>query len=174
MHIAVNLSPMQFSNRAVEADVESALAASGLDAQRLELEITETVLLNDSANTLATLHRLKGLGARIAMDDFGSGYSSLSYLQRFPFDKVKIDRAFTEALERSRKTRAIVRAVINLCAELRMVTIAEGVETAEQYEALKRKGCDQVQGYLFGRPMPAEDALRLIEREGERVLHQAA
>jgi diguanylate cyclase (GGDEF)-like protein/PAS domain S-box-containing protein len=168
MTVAVNLSPMQFLNAALEADVKAALEASGLPARQLELEITESVLLSDSATTMATLHRLKSLGAHIAMDDFGSGYSSLSYLQRFPFDKVKIDRAFTEALGASPKTRAIVRAIINLCAELQMVTIAEGVETVEQFDALKRKGCNEVQGYLFGAPTAAADALLLIERERGR------
>jgi len=174
MRVAVNLSPMQFGSGALEADVQAALEASGLPAERLELEITESVLLSDSATTLATLHRLRSLGAHIAMDDFGSGYSSLSYLQRFPFDKVKIDRAFTEAIGASPKTRAIVRAIINLCAELQMVTIAEGVETVEQYDALKRKGCNEAQGYLFGAPTAAADALRLIERERDQGLHRAA
>jgi len=172
MTVAVNLSPIQFLNADLEADVKTALEASGLPARQLELEITETVLLSDSPSTLATLLRLKSLGAHIAMDDFGSGYSSLSYLQRFPFDKVKIDRTFTEALCGSHKTRAIVRATINLCAQLQMVTIAEGVETVEQYDALKRKGCNQAQGFLFGAPTAAADALQLIERE--RSQRQAA
>jgi EAL domain-containing protein (putative c-di-GMP-specific phosphodiesterase class I) len=152
----------------------AALAESGLSAERLELEITESVLLSDSATTLATLHKLKSLGASIAMDDFGSGYSSLNYLQRFPFDKVKIDRVFTEALASSGKTRAIVRAIIELCGALNMATVSEGVETAEQYGILKGKGCDEAQGYLFGAAMPAAYTAELIERERKSGLSWAA
>ncbi len=153
--IAVNLSPAQFASRSLVDAVTGALCQSGLEAARLELEITETVMLRDTEETLATLHRLKSLGVRIAMDDFGTGYSSLSYLQRFPFDKVKIDRCFIEQLGVSRQSEPIVRAVVSLCDGLEMVTTAEGVETADQLCRLAAAGCQQAQGYLFSKPRPA-------------------
>ncbi|MBB5695293.1 bifunctional diguanylate cyclase/phosphodiesterase [Muricoccus pecuniae] len=162
--VAVNLSPTQFTSRGLVDAVVSALELSGLEPSRLELEITETVMLKDTEATLATLHRLKALGVRIAMDDFGTGYSSLSYLQRFPFDKVKIDRSFTSGLELSRQSNAIVRAVTDLCAGLDMTTTAEGVETEEQLRALRREGCQEAQGYLFSRPCPAGEIRGVLER----------
>ena len=162
--VAVNLSPAQFASRRLVDAVSAALEVSGLDPGRLELEITEAVMLQDTEATLATLHRLKALGVRIAMDDFGTGYSSLSYLQRFPFDKVKIDRSFTRGLDLSRQSNAIVRAVTDLCAGLGMITTAEGVETAEQFGALQRKGCDEAQGYLFSKPCPAAEIPPLLDR----------
>ncbi|MDO9711855.1 bifunctional diguanylate cyclase/phosphodiesterase [Paracraurococcus lichenis] len=162
--VAVNLSPVQFASRGLVDAVAAALEASGLEAGRLELEITETVMLQDTEATLATLHRLKALGVRIAMDDFGTGYSSLGYLQRFPFDKVKIDRSFTRGLEQSRQSNAIVRAVTDLCAGLEMTTTAEGVETEEQFAALLRKGCQEAQGYLFSKPRPAAEVPGLLDR----------
>ncbi len=174
LRIAVNLSPPQFATGGLEADVAAALGESGLPAERLEFEITETVLLHDSPATLATLQKLKSLGVRIAMDDFGSGYSSLGYLQRFPFDKVKIDRAFTQALGASKRSRAIVQAILDLCAGLQITTTCEGVETAEQREFLKSRGCDEAQGYLFGAPMPASEAARLLERQSQSGWGQAA
>ncbi|TDG02503.1 EAL domain-containing protein, partial [Paracraurococcus ruber] len=112
---------------------------------------------------------LKALGVRIAMDDFGTGYSSLSYLQRFPFDKVKIDRCFTRELERSRQSKAIVRAVTELCSGLDMTTTAEGVETEEQFAALARKGCAEAQGYLFSKPRPAREIPEMLGRLAERA-----
>ena len=142
----------------------AALQHSGLDPRRLELEITESALLNDTEANLATLHRLKTLGVSIAMDDFGTGYSSLSYLQRFPFDKVKIDRAFIANLGHSRKSAAIVGAVIELCTSLDMRSMAEGVETASQLAALARIGCTEAQGYYFSRPCPAAEIPALVER----------
>ncbi|MDO9709092.1 bifunctional diguanylate cyclase/phosphodiesterase [Paracraurococcus lichenis] len=162
--VAVNLSPAQFASRGLVDAVAAALEVSGLEAGRLELEITETVMLQDTEATLATLHRLKALGVRIAMDDFGTGYSSLSYLQRFPFDKVKIDRSFTRELDKSRQSNAIVRAVTDLCLGLDMTTTAEGVETEEQFGALLRKGCQEAQGYLFSRPCPAGEVPGLLDR----------
>ncbi len=165
--IAVNLSPAQFASRSLVQAVADALRRSGLAASRLELEITETVMLQDTEETLATLHRLKALGVRIAMDDFGTGYSSLSYLQRFPFDKVKIDRCFTQKLGVSRESEPIVRAVVSLCAGLEMVTTAEGVETEDQLARLAAAGCREAQGFLFSRPQPAceiEEMIRRIEQ----------
>ncbi|WP_200845144.1 bifunctional diguanylate cyclase/phosphodiesterase [Roseomonas sp. 18066] len=163
--VAVNLSPAQFASRGLVEAVEAALRQSGLAPARLELEITETVMLQDSQQTLETLHRLKALGLRIAMDDFGTGYSSLSYLQRFPFDKVKIDRSFTCELGQSRQSDAIVQAVTDLCAGLDMVTTAEGVETENQLLTLFQQGCHEAQGFLFSRPQPAAsvpEMLRLL------------
>ncbi|MDO9713381.1 bifunctional diguanylate cyclase/phosphodiesterase [Paracraurococcus lichenis] len=164
--VAVNLSPAQFASRGLVDAVAAALEQSGLDPARLELEITETVMLQDTETTLATLHRLKALGVRIAMDDFGTGYSSLSYLQRFPFDKVKIDRCFTRELDKSHQSNAIVRAVTDLCAALGMTTTAEGVETEAQLEALRRKGCCEAQGYLFSEPQPASRVPALLDQLG--------
>ncbi len=162
--IAVNLSPAQFASRSLVDAVAGALRRSGLSAARLELEITETVMLQDTEETLATLHRLKSLGVRIAMDDFGTGYSSLSYLQRFPFDKVKIDRCFIQQLGVSRQSEPIVRAVVSLCVGLDMVTTAEGVETEEQLSRLAEAGCQEAQGYLFSKPRPAAEIAEIIER----------
>lgn len=162
--VAVNLSPAQFASRGLVDAVAVALEQSGLAPGRLELEITETVMLQNTEATLATLHRLKELGVRIAMDDFGTGYSSLSYLQRFPFDKVKIDRSFTSGLGASRESEAIVRAVTDLCVGLDMTTTAEGVETEAQLHALQLRGCQEAQGYLFSKPLPASDIIELISR----------
>ncbi|WP_426959559.1 sensor domain-containing protein [Muricoccus radiodurans] len=162
--VAVNLSPVQLGSRRLVDVVRDALRVSGLDPARLELEITETAMLDDTESTLAVLHGLKALGVRIAMDDFGSGYSSLSTLQRFPFDKVKIDRSFIRDLGRSPKSNAIVRAVTGLCEGLTMTTTAEGVETEEQLQLLSRKGCEQAQGYLFSRPLPADQVPGLLTR----------
>jgi diguanylate cyclase (GGDEF)-like protein/PAS domain S-box-containing protein len=162
--IAVNLSPVQFSSRGLVDTVERALRESGLDPRRLELEITETVMLRDTEATLSTLHRLKALGVRIAMDDFGTGYSSLSYLQRFPFDKVKIDRCFTRDLGHTQQSGAIIRAVAGMCQGLDMRTTAEGVETEEQFRALAQKGCIEAQGYLFSHPRPAAEISAMLAR----------
>ncbi|WP_211314150.1 putative bifunctional diguanylate cyclase/phosphodiesterase [Humitalea rosea] len=162
--IAVNLSPLQFMDGDPVRDVELALAASGLPAERLELEITESVLLQDNETTLSSLHRLHAMGVRISMDDFGTGYSSLSYLRRFPFDKIKIDRSFVHALAQDTGSIAIVRAVIGLGKALGMDVLAEGVETAEQLRILKLEGCDELQGYLFSRPQPVQDVAEMIAR----------
>ncbi len=162
--IAVNLSPAQFASRSLVDAVSEALRLSGLDAARLELEITETVMLRDTKETLATLHRLKALGVRIAMDDFGTGYSSLNYLQRFPFDKVKIDRCFTQQLGVSRQSEPIVRAVVGLCVGLEMLTTAEGVETPDQLTRLAEAGCQEAQGFLFSKPRPAGEIAEIVRR----------
>ena len=144
--------------------VISALASSGLPPHRLELEITESVLLQDSESTLTTLHQLRALGVRIAMDDFGTGYSSLSYLRSFPFDKIKIDQSFVRDMSGKEDSIAIVRAVAGLGKNLGMATTAEGVETQEQLRYLRQEGCTEVQGYLFSRPMPARNIRHLLER----------
>jgi diguanylate cyclase (GGDEF)-like protein len=160
--VAVNLSPVQFSARNLVEVVSHALALSGLAPNRLELEITESLLLQDNGEVLETLHRLRLLGVRIAMDDFGTGYSSLSYLQRFPFDKIKIDQAFIRQLTEKADSVAIVRAVIGLGRSLGMAILAEGVETSEQLAILQTEGCWDVQGFLFARPGPASAAVTLM------------
>ncbi len=144
--------------------VETALAAAGLPGHRLELEITESALLNNEKATLATLHKLRAMGVRIAMDDFGTGYSSLSQLRSFPFDKVKIDRSFVADLATSDQSSAIVRAITALGNSLGMTTIAEGVETEAQAAALVQDGCSNVQGFLISRPVPPGEVGGLIER----------
>jgi diguanylate cyclase (GGDEF)-like protein/PAS domain S-box-containing protein len=164
LQIAVNLSPAQFMHGDVVSLVHSILLETGLSPGRLELEITEGVLIEDFDRGLALLRRLKGLGVRISMDDFGSGYSSLSYLQAFPFDKIKIDRAFVMNLGRNPQSAAIVRAVIGLGHGLEMSIVAEGVETQEQLSFLAEAGCDSVQGYFIGKPFPIDQYDALVGR----------
>ncbi|WP_439408170.1 EAL and GGDEF domain-containing protein [Bradyrhizobium sp. DASA03076] len=164
MQVAVNLSPAQFMHGGVVGLVHSILIETGLAPGRLELEITEGVLIEDFDRGLALLRRLKALGVRISMDDFGSGYSSLSYLQAFPFDKIKIDRAFIMNLGRNPQSAAIVRAVIDLGHGLEMSIIAEGVETLDQLAFLAKEGCDGVQGYLLGKPLPIGKYADLVGR----------
>ncbi len=155
--VAVNLSVAQFRSGDVADLVERVLQESGLDPSRLELEITETLLLNNTERALAMLNRLHGLGVAIALDDFGTGYSSLSYLSRFPFDKIKIDRSFVQRLNEDANTMAIVQAIITLGRSLNVSILAEGVETHEQAAILRNAGCHQVQGFLFGRPKETVD-----------------
>ncbi|MEW6638857.1 MAG: EAL domain-containing protein [Pseudomonadota bacterium] len=155
--VAVNLSPVQFTNTDLVETVIAALEGAGLPAERLELEITESLLLNDSETTFATLRRLRGLGVRISIDDFGTGYSCLSYLRRFPFDKIKIDRSFVQDLDEREDAMAIVRAVTGLGRSLGITTTAEGVETRSQLDLLRAEGCTEVQGYLFSPPRPASE-----------------
>ncbi|MBR0698013.1 EAL domain-containing protein [Bradyrhizobium lablabi] len=162
LQVAVNLSPAQFTHGDLVGLVHSILLDTGLAPDRLELEITEGVLIEDFDRGLALLRRLKALGVRISMDDFGSGYSSLSYLQAFPFDKIKIDRTFVINLGRNPQSAAIVRAVIDLGHGLEMSIVAEGVETEEQLGFLSEEGCDAVQGYLIGRPAPIGQYAALV------------
>ncbi|WP_314962085.1 EAL domain-containing protein [Bradyrhizobium cosmicum] len=167
--VAVNLSPIQFKGPNLIASVTEALATSGLAACRLELEITESVLLQNSEATLTTLHELRAMGVRISLDDFGTGYSSLSYLRSFPFDKIKIDRSFVSELATREDSMAIIRAVTGLGRSLGIVTTAEGVENDAQLELLRREGCTQAQGYLFSKPRPASDVAIMLERPRLRV-----
>ena len=172
--VAVNLSPVQFRAQNLVQMVFAALAASGLAAQRLELEITESVLLQDNAATLATLHQLRSLGVRIAMDDFGTGYSSLSYLRSFPFDKIKIDRRFVSDLsDTAEGSLAILRAVANLGHDLGMTTTAEGVETEEQVNKVRAEGCTEMQGYFFSPPRPMRDIEKMFLASCERGVSAA-
>jgi diguanylate cyclase (GGDEF)-like protein len=164
LKVAVNLSPVQFKNGTVVLDVIAALGASGLSARRLELEITEAVLLRDTEATVATLNNLRDLGVSISMDDFGTGYSSLSYLRKFPFDKIKIDRSFIRDLSEQPDSIAIVRAVAGLGSSLGISTTAEGVETEQQLQWLRDEGCTEVQGFLFSKPVPADEIRLLLQR----------
>ena len=155
--LAVNLSPAQFRHGDLPGMVHAILFETGLSPSRLELEITENVLIDDFARAQSILRRLKTLGVKIAMDDFGTGYSSLSYLQSFPFDKIKVDRSFVSDLETNNNNAAIVRAVITLTKSLKLPVLAEGVETEAQRVILSREGCDQIQGYLIGKPLPIQN-----------------
>jgi diguanylate cyclase (GGDEF)-like protein/PAS domain S-box-containing protein len=159
--VAVNLSPIQFRQPDLAEQILAILAETGLAPQRLELEITEGVLIEDTERTLATLSMLKDAGIRISLDDFGTGFSSLSYLQRFPFDKIKIDRSFIWAMEQNPDSMAIVRAVIALGKSLRITVTAEGVETPRQLAWLQQEHCNQAQGYLLGKPMSRAEIARL-------------
>jgi diguanylate cyclase (GGDEF)-like protein len=154
--VAVNLSPVQFRDRGLALQVVSALAKSGLPAQRLELEVTERLLLEDSDGTLAAMEQLKNLGVGISLDDFGTGYSSLNYLRKFPFQKIKIDQSFIAGLGEERDAQAIIGAVAGLGASLDKTVVAEGIETEEQMKQVKAHGCHEGQGHLFGEPMPAD------------------
>ncbi len=160
--VAVNLSPAHFLSGGVVAAVSAALAEAGLAPGRLEIEITESLMIENSEATLSSLRRLRALGVSISMDDFGTGYSSLGYLRNFRFDKIKIDQSFIRELSCRADSIAIVRAVTGLCTSLGMTTIAEGVETEEQLAALSAEKCTEVQGYLFSRPRPASDVPALL------------
>jgi predicted signal transduction protein with EAL and GGDEF domain len=164
LQVAINLSPVQFQHGDLVGLVHSVLQETGLSPNRLELEITESVLIGDFSSALSILRRLKLLGVRIAMDDFGTGYSSLSYLQSFPFDKIKIDKTFIANLDHNPQSAAIIRAVIGLGHGLELPVLAEGVETKSQLDFLTREACDQVQGYVVGRPLPIEDYADLVGR----------
>jgi diguanylate cyclase (GGDEF)-like protein len=162
--VAVNLSPTQFKSDRLMLDIVSALGVSGLSPKRLELEITETVMLQDTDTTLATLRQIKNLGVAISMDDFGTGYSSLGYLRKFPFDKIKIDQSFVREISDESESMAVVRAVMGLGNSLGMVTIAEGVETLDQLRTLRAEGCTMVQGFLFSPAVPAAEVGDLVGR----------
>ncbi|HET9645369.1 MAG TPA: EAL domain-containing protein, partial [Burkholderiaceae bacterium] len=163
LNVSVNLSARQFVRGDLVETVVACLDAAGLPARRLELEITESLLMSNTEQVIQVLHRLGALGVRIAMDDFGTGYSSLAYLWRFPFDKVKIDRAFTQHLDKDPKVKLIVRSIVMLAHSLGIRVNAEGVETDAQLLCLQEHGCDELQGFLLGRPTP-----------GERLQHRGA
>jgi EAL domain-containing protein (putative c-di-GMP-specific phosphodiesterase class I) len=173
LQIAVNLSPVQFRHGDLAALVHAILLETGLAAHRLELEITEGVLIGDFSRVVSILRRLKALGVHIAMDDFGTGYSSLSYLHSFPFDKIKIDQSFISSANRNAQSAAIVRAVIGLGRGLNMPVLAEGVETPEQLAFLEREACDEIQGYLIGPPGPISQYAELVGRPAAKALSAA-
>jgi EAL domain-containing protein (putative c-di-GMP-specific phosphodiesterase class I) len=161
--IAVNISPRQFKSPSLVASVIGAIVEAGISPNRVELEITETVLLEDDEQTLRILRELQDFGVRIALDDFGTGYSSLSYLTSFPFNKLKIDRAFIKALTTGGENAlAVVRAIIQMGRSLGMSTTAEGVETKAQLDMVCAEGCTEVQGYLFSPPKPAHEISKLL------------
>jgi diguanylate cyclase (GGDEF)-like protein len=166
VRIAVNLSPVQLRNDDIVEVVSSALARSGLDPRRLELEITESALLEDNERIASLLARLRSLGARLVLDDFGTGYSSLSYLRRFPFDKIKIDQSFVREMTTRANCVAIVSAVVGLADELGMTATAEGVETQDQLDLVRQVGCLEAQGYLLGRPKPILAAFEILRGTG--------
>ena len=168
LQVAVNISPVQVMAQNLPDAVQRALQRSGLAPHRLELEITESVFINETRGTVERLHALGRLGVQIALDDFGTGYSSLAYLRRFPFDTLKIDRAFVRELLISRDARSIVRNILALAQSLRMSTVAEGVEEPMQVSVLEAEGCDMVQGYYASRPMPARDVIEFVLNWGER------
>ena len=167
LRVAVNISAAQFRNSGLLQVIIGALSASGLPPTRLEIEITETVLLQNRETTLAALHQLRALGIRIAMDDFGTGYSSLTYLQSFPFDKIKIDRSFVKDIDRNTGSLNIVRAVAALASGLGMTATAEGVETHGQLAQIVAAGCNEMQGYLFSQPLPAAEIEELFLSQPE-------
>jgi EAL domain-containing protein (putative c-di-GMP-specific phosphodiesterase class I) len=165
LRVAVNISPIQFHHGDLPNLVHTVLLETGLKPERLELEITEGVLIDDFARAVSILRKLKSLGIHIALDDFGSGYSSLSYLHAFPFEKIKIDRVFVGDLEHNHHSMAIVRAIVTLGHNLNIPILAEGVETENQLAFLAQEGCDEVQGYLTGRPYPIEDYAEMVGRK---------
>ncbi len=169
IRLAVNVSPVQFKSGTLALKIVAALAASNFPASRLELEITEAVLIRDDDVALAILHQLRAIGVRIALDDFGTGYSSLSYLHRFPFDKIKIDRCFVNDIAGPDGSASIVQAVVNLASARRMTTTAEGVETEEQQRLLRTLGCSEMQGYLFSAAKPADEVLDLFALHRSRL-----
>jgi len=169
IHVAVNVSPVQLKSQALALKIMGALAASSLPANRLEVEITEAVLIHDDETALAILHQLRTIGVRIALDDFGTGYSSLSYLKRFPFDKIKIDRCFIGDIAEVDGSSAIVQAVVNIAASRNMTTTAEGVETQQQKERLQTLGCTEMQGYLFSAARPGAEVRKLFDTRREKA-----
>jgi diguanylate cyclase (GGDEF)-like protein/PAS domain S-box-containing protein len=172
IRLAVNVSPVQLKSQTLALRIMGALATSGLPPDRLEIEITEAVLIHDGETALAILHQLRAIGVRIALDDFGTGFSSLSYLKRFPFDKIKIDRCFVSDIEVD-GSADIVQAVVNIATSRNMTTTAEGVETEQQKQLLKKLGCTQMQGYLFSPPKPAAEVRRLLGMEPAKALASA-
>ena len=167
--IVVNLSAVQFKRHDLVADVARVLEKTGLEGCYLELEVTESVLLEDVATLTNTLLHLKNLGVKIAIDDFGTGYSSLSYLKRFPIDKIKIDRSFIRDLPDDADDSAITSAIISMAQSLRIKVIAEGVETEEQLQFLRARQCDEIQGFCFSQPVPATELATLLRHHSKDV-----
>jgi diguanylate cyclase (GGDEF)-like protein/PAS domain S-box-containing protein len=170
IRVAVNVSPIQFANPSLIGVIANALASSGLSPDRLELEITESVFLNDDSNTDATFQMLKGLGVRLALDDFGTGYSSLGYLKKAPFDKIKIDQSFVRgATQKGSRNGAIIRSIVSLAEALEMDTTAEGVETHDELELIRKLGCSHVQGYIYSKPISAEAVIAMLQNAAKEV-----
>jgi EAL domain-containing protein (putative c-di-GMP-specific phosphodiesterase class I) len=164
LKVAINVSPVQFRSGQLIRHLETALSDSGIPASRVELEVTETTLLHENEATLATLRAMHALGTRIVLDDFGTGFASLSYLRSFPFDRIKIDRSFVKDFGLRNDADAIIRAIVGLGKSLRIPVTAEGVETDEQLALVRAEGCDEAQGYLISAPIPAADVPALVAR----------
>jgi EAL domain-containing protein (putative c-di-GMP-specific phosphodiesterase class I) len=164
LSVSVNLSARQFRQGHLVSTIQSALAESGLEAERLELELTESTIMGHGEEFVGMLADLKKLGVRVAIDDFGTGYSNLSYLSRFPIDSLKIDRSFVSEVANDQQHALLAQAVISLGHSLRLKVVAEGVETAEQLDFLRHHGCDEVQGYFFSKPVPPDEFTRMLAR----------
>ena len=160
--IAVNVSILQLHDRRLLDDVAATLQRTGLPPERLEIEVTETVLADRNQTVVDTLNDLKAMGIRIALDDFGTGYSSLSYLRRFCFDKIKIDKSFVQGQSSDPGTRVILKSILTMCRNLGLAVVGEGVETRQQLAMLRQNGCTEIQGYLMARPMPLEDVQQFL------------
>ena len=173
INVSVNVSPLQLTNKNLVTVVVSAIASARIPAHRLEIEITESVFFEKTFVNISTLKQLHEFGVRFVMDDFGTGYSSLGYLLSFPFSKIKIDRSFITGLSDKKESRAIVRAVANLARDLKMIVTAEGVETDQQLEQVRILGCTEMQGYLFSRPLPAEEIRRKFLSNKKNASHAA-
>jgi len=167
VRVAVNCSPVQLESFDLASHLRKCLDHFGVSTDRLEVEVTESFLINDSPRIAAQLRRLKEMGVRISLDDFGTGYSSLNCLEQYPFDSIKIDRSFVQKLERREATRATVRAIIDLASSFGMTTIAEGVETRAQLATVVELGCAEAQGFLFGKPLPLDEVLAFAALEGD-------
>jgi len=174
MGVAINLSPVQFRDKSLVKMISAVLESAGLAADRLDLEITEGVLLSDEQGTMQTLNELVALGVRVSMDDFGTGYSSLSYLRKFPFDKIKIDQSFVSQLPEDDESAAIVRAIITMAKCLGMTTTVEGVETQAQFAFSVDAGCDTLQGYLISRPLPGAALASFVAAGADPLLGRVA
>jgi EAL domain-containing protein (putative c-di-GMP-specific phosphodiesterase class I) len=173
IRVAVNVSPAQFRHAGLIDMVFQSLAASGLAPSRLELEITENVLLTEHTATLAIMHKLRGIGVRVVMDDFGTGHSSIGYLRSFPFDKIKIDRSFIASMSTDASSLAIIRAVAGLGGSLGIATTAEGVETEEALAGARLEGCTEVQGFLFRRATCVSEIANVLTSTSERAVNAA-
>jgi EAL domain-containing protein (putative c-di-GMP-specific phosphodiesterase class I) len=165
LRVSVNLSPVQFRRRTLPLLVAKVLAETGLDPRRLDLELTESAVLEDFEAVAADMQQLIQLGVHLAIDDFGTGYSSLGYVKRFPVDRIKIDQSFVRNMTTDPNDAVIVRTIMTLAHSLNIAVVAEGVETTDQLASLRAEGCDEVQGYYFGRPTPAADFIELVRNE---------
>lgn len=163
--LAINLSALQFRQPDLALQVKQALESSGLPGHALDIEVTESIIMEDAQATIQTIDNMKNMGLRLSIDDFGTGYSSLSYLKRFKADKLKIDRSFVRDIPQDADDSAIARAIINMAKNLNMQVVAEGVETMEQWQFLEQEGCDFVQGYLIAKPLPADDFAELLHKD---------
>ncbi|MEM6411984.1 MAG: EAL domain-containing protein, partial [Pseudomonadota bacterium] len=172
--VSVNISPIQFAEGGLPESVKRILSETELAPERLELEITESVLMQDTENAVRVLEALEALGVGVAIDDFGTGYSSLSYLKRFPLNRLKVDRSFIHDLESDEHDRTITKTVVKLGESLGLSVIAEGVETEGQRAWLKSMGCDEVQGFLYAKPMPGDDVAQYLEGGIEITADQVA